>query len=99
MSGQPIRPVALSAARPQSVTPLNQSTVGETSSASSSVTAAAGSSGASNRNDQVIHRFYLKTVAVLGEGRLTHFGNAAGQAKGDKKKDKWVSLLLPSQDP
>jgi hypothetical protein len=27
-----------------------------------------------NRSDQIVHRFYLKTVGVLVDGRLTHHG-------------------------
>jgi autophagy-related protein 13 len=56
------------------------------SSASSSVTAAS----AFSKQDQVIHRCYLKTVGVLVDGRLTHYGNGTGKAN-EKKKDKWVS--------
>jgi hypothetical protein len=42
-----------------------------------------------NRNDQIIHRIYLKTVGVLVDGRLTH-----GQGReGEKRKDKWVCPL------
>ena len=82
----PLRPLAsLPASRqPSSLGPSNlgQSTA-ESSSASSSVHAGA----QPNRSDQVLYRFYLKTVAVLGEGRLTHCGNGS---KADKKKDKWV---------
>jgi autophagy-related protein 13 len=41
-----------------------------------------------NRNDQIIHRIYLKTVGVLVDGRLTH-----GQGReNERRKDKWVSL-------
>lgn len=40
-----------------------------------------------NRNDQIIHRIYLKTVGVLVDGRLTHNGR-----ESDRRKDKWVSL-------
>lgn len=72
----------------------------ETSSASSSVTANA--SGGANRNDQVVHRFYIKTVEILSDGRLTHYGNNLGP-KGEKKKDKWVRLyslvVEPMTDP
>ena len=55
------------------------------SSASSSITAAYQPS----RADQVIYRVYVKTVGVLVEGRLTHYGNV--NKTGERKKDKWVS--------
>jgi autophagy-related protein 13 len=45
-------------------------------------------SGAPSRADQIIYRFYLKTVGVLVDGRVTHF------TKGEPKKDRWVSCRL-----
>ena len=98
----PIRPVALHAQRAasRSDTPLGMST-GDASSASSSVVhnpqATGGRSQSAlqssqiTRADQVMWRFYLKTLAILGEARLTHYGHAAG--KGERKVDKWVSAL------
>ncbi|ORY26576.1 autophagy-related protein 13-domain-containing protein [Naematelia encephala] len=59
-----------------------------TSSASSSVTAAA-----SSRADQVVYRFYLKTVGVLIDGRLTHYGGGNGRGDKERKKDKWVRSI------
>ncbi len=56
-----------------------------------------------NRQDQIVHRFYLKTVGVLVDGRLTHHGGdsvgASGKGKsreGNGKEvriDKWVSVV------
>jgi autophagy-related protein 13 len=57
-----------------------------------------------SRADQIIHRFFLKTVAVLVEARLTHAQSLLGKGK-EGKKDKWVgrymSLLttVQSQSP
>jgi hypothetical protein len=45
-----------------------------------------------SKQDQIIHRCYIKTVGVLVEGRLTHYGATA--AKGEKRKDKWVGDLV-----
>ncbi|ORX41078.1 autophagy-related protein 13-domain-containing protein [Kockovaella imperatae] len=66
--------------------PLLQSPSRDAGSASSSVVAAGPS-----RSDQIVHRYYLKTVAVLVEGRLTHY------SKQDKK-DKWFNLTIPDVD-
>lgn len=41
-------------------------------------------SGQPSRADQIVYRFYLKTVSVLVDGRVTHFN------KGERKKDRWV---------
>lgn len=56
-----------------------------------------GGSGGVNRTDQIIHRVYLKTVGVLVDGRLTHYGGGRPGDDKDKKKDKWVfpSLSVP----
>lgn len=43
------------------------------------------SSNHPNRADQIMYRFYIKTVSVLVDGRVTHFG------KGKRKEDRWVS--------
>lgn len=40
-----------------------------------------------SRADQIVYRIYLKTVGVLVEGRLTHYGGRVEE----RKKDKWVS--------
>lgn len=53
-------------------------------SAGASSSAASGSNTPS-RADQITYRFYIKTVSVLVDGRVTHFG------KGERKKDRWVS--------
>jgi autophagy-related protein 13 len=45
-----------------------------------------------NRTDQIIHRVYLKTVGVLVDGRLTHYGGGRNADDKDKKKDKWVNV-------
>ncbi|WVQ70579.1 hypothetical protein IAR50_000098 [Cryptococcus sp. DSM 104548] len=45
------------------------------------------------RADQVLYRFYLKTVAVLVESRLTHYGSQTTD-----KKDRWFNLVLPEID-
>lgn len=75
------------------------------SSASSSVNLSS-----TSRADQVVHRVYLKTVSVLTEARLTHFGgsNAAaaaavagvGAAEKDMqvKQDRWFNLVTPDLD-
>ena len=56
----------------------------------------------SSRADQVVHRVYLKTVSVLTEGRLTHFGHGgSGSGANDKdkvKQDKWFNLVTPDID-
>ncbi|KAK4687701.1 autophagy-related protein 13, partial [Tremellales sp. Uapishka_1] len=50
-----------------------------------------------SREDQVLHRFYLKTIEVLVEGRLTHYGGAPSGGK-EGKRDKWFNLSLPETD-
>ncbi|TXT03869.1 hypothetical protein VHUM_04292 [Vanrija humicola] len=60
-----------------------------TSSASSSQIAPGGVS----RADQIVYRFYLKTVSVLVDGRVTHLRNAA-----ERKKDRWFNLTIPDTD-
>lgn len=52
-----------------------------------------GSSGI-NRTDQIVHRVYLKTVGVLVDGRLTHYGGGRHGDDRDRKKDKWVRSIL-----
>ena len=45
-----------------------------------------------------MYRFYLKTLGVIVEGRLS----APGGKGGERKKDKWVSdtdTALPSDRP
>lgn len=66
------------------------------SASSSQVVSPAGGSGTSgpNRTDQIIHRVYLKTVGVLVNGRLTHYGGARSGEDRERKKDKWVSPSL-----
>ncbi|TYJ55645.1 hypothetical protein B9479_003677 [Cryptococcus floricola] len=59
------------------------------SSASSSQTAP----NTAARADQVLYRFYLKTVAVLVDARLTHYGSQTAD-----KKDRWFNLILPEID-
>ncbi|KAL1409847.1 autophagy protein 13 [Vanrija albida] len=60
-----------------------------TSSASSSQIAPGGVS----RADQIVYRFYLKTVSVLVDGRVSHLRNAA-----ERKKDRWFNLTIPDTD-
>lgn len=57
------------------------------------------------RQDQIVHRFYIKTVEVLTEARLSIAGNnerrssgredggtgVAGKGKKEPRIDKWVS--------
>ena len=92
MSSSPLRPLAYPAQRQLSSTsatnPLGRSTGDASTSASSSVTA--GGAGQSSKADQVVYRFYVKTVGVLVEGRLTHYASGASGKTGEKKKDKWV---------
>jgi autophagy-related protein 13 len=83
MSTSPLRPLAHPAQPRPSLVP--QLTGLASSSTSSSVTQP-------SRADQVVYRFYLKTLGILVEGRLTHYGGSGGKA--EKKKDKWVCLPL-----
>jgi hypothetical protein len=47
-----------------------------------------------NRQDQIVHRFYLKTVGVLVDGRLTHHGVGVSKNGGKEPRvDKWVSFV------
>jgi autophagy-related protein 13 len=55
------------------------------SAASSQIIGAAAGGAQPSRADQIVYRFYLKTVGVLVDGRVTHFN------KGERKKDRWVS--------
>jgi hypothetical protein len=41
-----------------------------------------------SRNDQIVHRFYVKTLGVLADARLRREGTE------EPKLDKWVSLWL-----
>ncbi|EJT47888.1 hypothetical protein A1Q1_03194 [Trichosporon asahii var. asahii CBS 2479] len=50
------------------------------------------SSNTPSRADQITYRFYIKTVSVLVDGRVTHFG------KGERKKDRWFNLTVPDTD-
>ncbi|WVN89601.1 uncharacterized protein L203_104828 [Cryptococcus depauperatus CBS 7841] len=63
---------------------------GERTPSASSSTAALSQVG---RADQVLHRFYLKTLAVLVDARLTHYKRTSGE-----KKDRWFNLLLSEID-
>ncbi|WWC65350.1 uncharacterized protein I303_107968 [Kwoniella dejecticola CBS 10117] len=65
---------------------------GERNLASSSASLSQIGTGQVSRTDQVLYRFYLKTVGVLVDGRLTHY---AGKQAGEKKYDKWFNLILP----
>lgn len=58
---------------------------------SGSGSAAVANAGGASRADQIIYRFYLKTVGILVDGRVTHFG----AQRGERKKDKWVGLSGP----
>ena len=80
--GHPQRPASRHSSSSQQ--PLSAEVTGA-SSGSSSVTAASQPS----RADQVVYRFYVKTVSVLVEARLTHYADGVG--KSGEKKDKWVS--------
>ncbi|KAK8850453.1 hypothetical protein IAR55_004371 [Kwoniella newhampshirensis] len=82
------------AATPQLVPqPTGERNLASSSASSSQI------AGQTSRQDQVLYRFYLKTVGVLVEGRLTHYGGSAG-GKGsvEQKKDKWFNLSLPETD-
>ncbi|WWC72473.1 uncharacterized protein I206_106435 [Kwoniella pini CBS 10737] len=68
---------------------------GERNLASSSASSSQIGTGQVSRADQVLYRFYLKTVGVLVDGRLTHY---AGKQAGEKKYDKWFNLILPELD-
>ena len=57
------------------------------------------SSSQPSREDQVVYRFYVKTVGVLVDSRLTHYGSAVSVGKnGERKKDRWFNLTLPEVD-
>ncbi|KAL7425228.1 autophagy protein 13 [Cryptotrichosporon argae] len=47
-----------------------------------------------SRADQISHRLYLKTVGVLVDARLTHYG----AAKAERKKDKWFNVGIHECD-
>ncbi|WVR08613.1 hypothetical protein IAU60_005668 [Kwoniella sp. DSM 27419] len=111
MSSSPLRPLLHPAVTrsPNPGSSLSQHAVSGTagltsdrnlgiSSASSSQTGA----GYSRRADQVIYRFYLKTVNVLLDARLTHYGGSAtpgpSQQPVDRKLDQWFNLTLPETD-
>ncbi|WWD20636.1 hypothetical protein CI109_105112 [Kwoniella shandongensis] len=113
MSASPLRPLLHPSIQPSSTsttttrstsgsataTPslVSQPTVGERNLASSSASSSQ-IAGQTSRQDQVLYRFYLKTVGVLVEGRLTHYGGGGGKATTEKKKDKWFNLSLPEID-
>ncbi|EIW69958.1 hypothetical protein TREMEDRAFT_71468 [Tremella mesenterica DSM 1558] len=100
MSATPLRPAAYYPARPlsrpvstpASPTPSQVATGLAPSSDPSSPTA-----GQPSREDQVIHHFYLKTVGVLVDGRLTHFGSVVDK-NGESRQDRWFNLTLPDVD-
>lgn len=62
------------------------------SSAASSQMASASASGSPSRSDQIVYRFYLKTVGVLVDGRVTHIGGV------QDKKDRWFNITIPDTD-
>ncbi|GMK54442.1 hypothetical protein CspeluHIS016_0110280 [Cutaneotrichosporon spelunceum] len=76
------RAFANSAAGPD---PRRNSDATATSSAASSQVV-----GGASRADQIIYRFYLKTVAVLVDGRVTH----VSAQRGEHKKDRWTDLRI-----
>ncbi|BEI87430.1 uncharacterized protein CcaverHIS019_0101480 [Cutaneotrichosporon cavernicola] len=47
-----------------------------------------------SRADQIIYRFYLKTVAVLVDGRVTH----VSAQRGERKKDRWFNITVPDTE-
>ncbi|OXM81814.1 hypothetical protein C364_00787 [Cryptococcus neoformans Bt63] len=95
MSNSPLRPLhhpPLS--RPSSgAPPLQPQLTGDRKPPSSSASSSQAALNQAGRADQVLYRFYLKTVAVLVEGRLTHYANVSAE-----KKDRWFNLLLPEID-
>ncbi|WVQ85863.1 hypothetical protein IAT38_008031 [Cryptococcus sp. DSM 104549] len=75
--------------------PGSASAMGDRNLASSSASSSQTAQSSAGRADQVLYRFYLKTVGVLVEGRVTHYGKAPGD---QKKPDQWFNLLLPEND-
>ncbi|WWC92193.1 uncharacterized protein L201_007147 [Kwoniella dendrophila CBS 6074] len=102
MSSTPLRPNLPSSSSSRSPNPnalLVQQT-GERNLASSSASSSQIGTSQTSRSDQVLYRFYLKTVGVLVDGRLTHYGGTGttGKKSTEKKKDKWFNLMLPEVD-
>ncbi|WRT70610.1 uncharacterized protein IL334_007608 [Kwoniella shivajii] len=91
-------PSSSSSTRSPNPNVLLAQTTGERNLASSSTSSSQIGPSQTNRSDQVLYRFYLKTVGVLVDGRLTHYGGAVGKKTGEKKKDKWFNLILPEVD-
>ncbi|CAK9786582.1 hypothetical protein CC85DRAFT_283201 [Cutaneotrichosporon oleaginosum] len=81
MSVTPARARALSGAGSD---PRRNSDATATSSPASSQVVGA------SRADQIIYRFYLKTVAILVDGRVTHLS----AQRGERKKDRWFNLTI-----
>ncbi|KAK6906727.1 hypothetical protein I203_100714 [Kwoniella mangroviensis CBS 8507] len=96
MSSVPLRSTSTRSPNP---TALLAQPTGERNLNLASSSASSSQIGAqASRADQVLYRFYLKTVQVLVDGRLTHYGGTVGKKPGDKKKDKWFNLILPEVD-
>lgn len=94
MSNSPLRPLhhpPLSRP-PSGAPPLQPQLTGDRKPPSSSASSSQAALNQAGRADQVLYRFYLKTVAVLVEGRLTHYANVSTE-----KKDRWVGLSITSQ--
>ena len=92
MSSKPLHPSQLPRQSRSRQTSSLQQPLPPQSTGASSASSSSTASPQSIRADQVIYRVYVKTVEVLVEGRLTHYGN--GSKGGERKKDKWVSLLV-----
>lgn len=77
---------------PKPAPPHGPEPVAATASSSAASSQVVGSSpstsAAATRADQIVYRFYLKTVGVLVDARVTHYG---GQL-GERKKDRWVGV-------
>lgn len=96
MSNSPLRPLhhpPLSRP-PSGAPPLQPQLTGDRKPPSSSASSSQAALNQAGRADQVLYRFYLKTVAVLVEGRLTHYANVSAE-----KKDRWVGPSITSQAP
>ncbi|WVW80977.1 hypothetical protein I302_102968 [Kwoniella bestiolae CBS 10118] len=98
-SNSPLKP-HLQSTRSPNPNSLATQQIGERNLASSSASSSQIGATQASRADQVLYRFYLKTVGVLVDGRLTHYGGSGttGRKSGEKKKDKWFNLILPEVD-
>lgn len=50
------------------------------------------------RQDQIVHRFYIKTVEILTDARLTELSRNGAEGESELKVDKWFNIPLPDHE-